>query len=82
MKRLLVVLSLLAAWCPGSVWACTVCYGDPNSLQVKGAEAGVLFLLGVIVTVLLVIAGMILFWARRAKRIAQATNTVSLPTAQ
>ena len=82
MRRLAYLEALVAAWCPAALWACTVCYGDPNSLQVKGAEAGVLFLLGVIVTVLLAFAGMILFWVVRAKRIAQVTNTVSLPTAQ
>ena len=33
-------------------WACSVCFGNPNSLQTKGAMAGVLFLFGVIVFVL------------------------------
>ena len=65
---------------PAVTFACSVCYGDPNSLQVRGAEAGVLFLLGVIGTVLLSIAGMILFWVRRARRIAQVTNTVVFPS--
>ena len=67
---------------PVRAFACAVCFGEPNSLQVQGAEAGVLVLLGVIVTVLLSIAGMILFWALRARRIAQVTHTASLPTHQ
>jgi hypothetical protein len=74
---LLACLAILVT--PSMGHACAVCYGDPNSLQVQGAEAGVLFLLGVIITVLLSIAGMILFWVVRARRIAQVTDTVSLP---
>jgi len=81
MSRLIRMTSVLAVvlMVPARAMACAVCYGDPNSLQVQGAEAGVLVLLGVIVTVLLSIAGMILFWILRAKRIAQTVNTVSLP---
>ena len=63
---------------PGAALACSVCYGDPNSLQVQGAEAGVLFLMGVIATVLLSIAGMILFWSIRAKRITREINIPAL----
>lgn len=77
-RKLLAGLALSAAF-SAAVEACTVCYGDPNSLQVKGAEAGVLFLLGVVVFVLLAIAGMILFFAVRARRIGRVSNTVSLP---
>jgi hypothetical protein len=79
MARILFVGALLISL-PARALACAICFGDPNSLQVQGAEAGVLFLLGVIITVLLGIAGMILFWARRAKRIGQGTNTITMPT--
>ena len=81
MSRLIRMTSVLTVvlMAAARAMACAVCYGDPNSLQVQGAEAGVLVLLGVIVTVLLSIAGMILFWILRAKRIAQTVNTVSLP---
>jgi hypothetical protein len=81
MSRLIRMTLVLAAvlMIPARAMACAVCYGDPNSLQVQGAEAGVLVLLGVIVTVLLSIAGMILFWILRAKRITQSVNTISLP---
>jgi hypothetical protein len=80
-KSVLLLLALTAnVMTPAVTFACSVCYGDPNSLQVRGAEAGVLFLLGVIGTVLLSIAGMILFWVRRARRIAQVTNTVVFPS--
>ena len=82
MKRFSFFLAMVLALAPARAFACAVCYGDPNSLQVQGAEAGVLFLLGVIVSVLLSIAGMILFWARRARRISQVTNSVNLPSLQ
>jgi hypothetical protein len=77
-KAGLLLACMVTILAPTVTYACAVCFGDPNSLQVQGAEAGVLFLLGVIITVLLSIAGMILFWALRARRIAQITNTVSL----
>ncbi len=46
--------------------ACSVCYGDPNSAMTLGAQAGVLVLLGVVVTVLLGFASVLIFWMRRA----------------
>ncbi len=52
---------------PGSLLACAVCFGDPNSDMVKGANAGILILLGVVVTVLGSIVGVTLFWIRRAR---------------
>ena len=49
--------------------ACAVCYGDKGSDQVLGAKAGVLLLLGVIVSLLATIAGVALFWASRARKL-------------
>ena len=46
--------------------ACSVCYGDPNSAMSKGAQAGVLVLLGVVGTVLTGFASLLIFWMRRA----------------
>ncbi len=46
--------------------ACSVCFGDPNSSMSKGAQAGVLVLLGVVATLLAGLASLIVFWARRA----------------
>ena len=46
--------------------ACSVCYGDPNSAMSKGAQAGVLVLLGVVGTVLTGLASLLIFWMRRA----------------
>ncbi|MEE2674010.1 MAG: hypothetical protein VX466_09450 [Myxococcota bacterium] len=50
--------------------ACSVCFGDPNSSMSQGAQAGVLVLLGVIVAVLAGLASLIVFWARRAAKLA------------
>ena len=48
------------------VLACSVCYGDPNSALTKGAQAGVLVLLGVVAVVLTGLGSVLIFWARRA----------------
>ncbi len=47
--------------------ACAVCFGDPNSSMTKGAVAGMLCLLGVILFVLTGIAATGITWARRAR---------------
>ena len=51
--------------------ACSVCLGDPNSLQGRGTMFGVFFLLAVIVTVLGGIGATAIVWARRAKALEQ-----------
>ena len=76
--RLLIACILVVA-AAAEVAACSVCFGDPNSSMVKGAEAGILVLLGVIGSVLFSIIGLILFWARRARRLAETTNAVAFP---
>ena len=48
--------------------ACAVCYGNPESDMAKGAAAGVLVLMGIVVSVLVGIVGVTLFWMRRARR--------------
>jgi len=50
-----------------SLWACAVCFGDPNSPMVTGAKMGVAFLLGVVLLVLGAIVGVGFFWAHRAR---------------
>ena len=68
----LVSVSLTIIACLGALLiaspaaACSVCYGDPNSAITKGAQAGVLVLLGVIGVVLTGLASLLLFWMRRA----------------
>lgn len=48
--------------------ACTVCFKDPDSAMVKGANSGVLLMLAVIVFVLCLFAGLIFYFKRRGER--------------
>jgi hypothetical protein len=49
---------------------CPVCVGDPASPMTQAAQAGVLFLLGVVVVMLGAIGAIAFSWARRAKRLS------------
>lgn len=49
------------------LFACSVCFGDPNSPLTHGAKAAVLFLVGVVVMVLCSIVGVAMFWMHRAR---------------
>ena len=62
---LLCGLTALAA--PRSLFACAVCFGDPDSAMAKGVVAGVWVLLGVVSFVLVSLAGLGLFWIRRSR---------------
>lgn len=53
---------------PASAEACAVCFGNPNSMAVKSANAAVLFMLVVVSALLVGFAGMFLSWARRDRR--------------
>jgi len=46
--------------------ACSVCYGEPSAPISQGVQAGVLVLLGVVITVLAGFASLLIFWMRRA----------------
>ena len=59
---------------------CAVCFGDPNSAMTRGAEAGILVLLGVIGSLLMAIIGMIIFWTRRARHLTQTQNAIAFPS--
>ena len=68
----LVRLSLTVLVCTGLLLsaqpalACSVCFGDPTSNISQGAQAGMLVLLGVVASVLLAFASLLIFWIRRA----------------
>ena len=64
MKLLPIVLVSLLFSNP--VLACAVCFGDPNSLQTKSAKLVVLFLLGIIVSILASIGGVAFKWSRKS----------------
>ncbi len=50
-------------------YSCSVCFGDPKSLQSRGLFFGVCLLLGVIVFVLGAVAMTAVTWAQRAKKL-------------
>jgi len=49
--------------------ACSVCFGDPNSLSSKAALSGVFFLLAVVLAVLGGIGWTALGWVRRSRKL-------------
>lgn len=53
--------------------ACSVCFGDPSSLQAQGTKMGVLFLLAVVVVVLGGIGWTAASWARRARELDRSS---------
>ena len=63
----LFVLILLGFVFAQESWACSVCFGDPNSPMTHGAKAGVAVLLGIIGIVLGGILAVAVFWIRRAR---------------
>jgi len=56
------------------VLACPVCFGNPNSSQMKGVQAGILALLVVTVSVLSGIAGFFFIYLRRRIRMFDESN--------
>jgi hypothetical protein len=56
------------------VFACPVCFGNPNSPQMKGARAGILALLLVTVSVLASFAGFFFIYLRRRIRTFEESN--------
>ncbi len=69
---LLQALALLVA--PAVALACPVCFGDPNSLQTKGTQAGILMLLVVTVAMLASFAGFFFIYLRRRIRMFEESN--------
>lgn len=58
-----------------TVLACSVCFGDPNSLLSKGAFWGVLSLVGVVAFVLAWIAIVALAWTRKADKLTRSASS-------
>lgn len=59
---------------PKVALACPVCFGNPNSTQGKGAQAGILALLLVTVTMLAAIGGFFFIYLRRRIRTFEESN--------
>jgi hypothetical protein len=54
--------------------ACPVCFGAPDSDQVRAAKLGVLVMLGFIVPLLVAIAFVARRWAKRARALSSANK--------
>ncbi len=65
---------LFAVLAAQPVWACAVCFGDPNSDMVKGAKAGVIVLAVIVYGVVLTMVGVAGFWAFKARKIARTAH--------
>jgi hypothetical protein len=65
-KALLMMTSALLVFAQPA-FACPVCFGAPDSPQVRGMQMGILALLGVTVAVLGAFAGFFLYLRRRQK---------------
>lgn len=65
----MIVVSILL--CPYELFACAVCFGDPNSLMTKGAKYGVAFLILVVGGVLVAMTMVALSWNRRARALGK-----------
>jgi hypothetical protein len=63
---------LLAA--PTLALACPVCFGNPDSAQTRGAQAGIVVLLAVTVAMLASIAGFFFIYLRRRIRLFEESN--------
>ena len=59
---------------PKLALACPVCFGNANSMQTKGAQAGILALLGVTVVMLASIAGFFFIYLRRRIKMFEESN--------
>lgn len=59
---------------PRVALACPVCFGNADSMQTKGAQAGIAALLAVTVVMLASIAGFFFIYLRRRIRMFEETN--------
>ncbi len=62
---------MVCALASAEALACSVCQGNPDSDLTKGAQAGILLMVGVTYSVLLGFIGMVVFWFVRGRRAAQ-----------
>ena len=73
-KHIVVLFACALIATPDVALACPVCFGNPASMQTKGAQAGVLALLVVTVGVLASIAGFFFIYLRRRMRLFEEST--------
>ena len=66
--------SLALVGVPKLALACPVCFGNPNSAQTKGMQAGILALLLVTVAMLAAFGGFFFVYLRRRIRMFEESN--------
>jgi hypothetical protein len=71
-RILLTTVALVGA--PSLALACPVCFGNPNSPQTKGMQAGILALLIVTVAMLTAFGGFFFIYLRRRIRMFEESN--------
>lgn len=74
-----ILAGLLPALFADPLFACSVCYGDPNSSMSKGLTWGIAVLLGVVVTVLGGITTFFVYLAKKSATASIAPASASLP---
>jgi hypothetical protein len=67
MKCFWTALFLTILFVGQDVFACSVCFGDPNSPMTHAAKAGVAVLLGIVGLVLCGIFAVAIYWIKRAR---------------
>jgi hypothetical protein len=67
-QRFIATAVALLALLPKPLWACAVCYGDPNSSMTQGINAAVLSMVGVTTVVLCGFLALIIAIAMRTRR--------------
>lgn len=68
------VVTLVLVMAPRIALACPVCFGNADSAQTKGAQAGILALLAVTVGMLSSIAGFFFIYLRRRIKLFEESN--------
>ena len=73
MKKTLLTLLMCVVFATPAL-ACSVCFGNPNSAQTKGVQAGILVLLLVTAAVLTAFGGFFFVYLRRRSRMFAESN--------
>jgi hypothetical protein len=68
------LITIVLVGFPQLVLACPVCFGNADSAQTRGAQAGILALLVVTVAMLASIAGFFFIYLRRRIRMFEESN--------
>jgi hypothetical protein len=74
MIRTILMATALLILDAAPIWACAVCFSDPEAPMAHGVVAGVLVLGGIVGFVLIGILGTAMFWVHRSRRLRGAAG--------